>query len=52
VGFFDHPERFCPQAHAYWREKLPWIELPDQLPRVDGYSRPRDRRFGTPKDRV
>jgi hypothetical protein len=25
VGFFDHPESFRPEAHAYWREKLSWI---------------------------
>ena len=38
IGFLDHPERFRPQAHAYWRMRLTWIEFADDLPHVDGYS--------------
>lgn len=51
IGFMDHPERFRPQAHAYWRMKLPWIAFADGLPRTDAYSRERDPELGFPKDR-
>ena len=51
IGFFDRPERFAPQAHAYWRMRLPWLDFADDLPRVDGYSRDRDPDFGDPADR-
>jgi hypothetical protein len=51
LGFLDRPAEFCPQAHAYWRMKLPWIELADELPHVDGYSRRRDPSFGDPVER-
>ena len=51
IGFLDNPERFQPQAHAYWRMKLPWVSFADDLPRVDGYSRGRDPTFGNPTDR-
>jgi hypothetical protein len=42
LGFLEYPERFRPEAHAYWREKLSWIDFADGLPRIDGYSRQRD----------
>lgn len=51
IGFMDHPERFEPQAHAYWRMRLPWMAFADDLPRVDAYSRKRDPKLGYPKDR-
>ena len=51
IGFLDNPERFEPQAHAYWRMKLPWVDFADDLPRVDGYSRGRDLALGNPIDR-
>lgn len=51
IGFFDHPERFAPAAHAFWQLKLPWIAFADTLPRIEQYSRPRDPAFGTPRDR-
>jgi Glutathione-dependent formaldehyde-activating enzyme len=52
LGFFDHPESFRPEAHAYWREKLSWIEFADKLPRIEGYSRERDPALGTPNQRT
>ena len=52
LGFLDRPENFRPEAHAYWREKLPWIEFADRLPRTEGYSRQRDSAFGTPNRRT
>lgn len=51
IGFFDHPERFKPLAHGYWRLKLPWIEFADDLPRVDEYTRSRDPKIGNPNAR-
>ena len=51
IGFFDHPERFCPQAHAYWELKLPWVDFADDLPRINRYSRERSRDLGYPRDR-
>ena len=44
IGFLDNPERFRPQVHAFWHQKLPWIELADDLPRTAGTSRERDWR--------
>jgi hypothetical protein len=51
VGFLDHPEHFVPRVHAYWSQKVPWIESVDGSPRIEGYSRSRDPAIGTPKDR-
>ena len=51
IGFLDNPERFKPQAHAYWQMKLPWVDMAHDLSRVDGYSRGRDPAFGDPIDR-
>jgi hypothetical protein len=51
IGFLDNPERFRPQAHAYWRMKLTWIEFADGLPHIEGYSRRRDPTLGNPADR-
>ena len=51
IGFLDNPERFLPRAHAYWRMRLPWVNLGDDLPRVEGYSRRRDPAPGDPADR-
>jgi hypothetical protein len=51
IGFLERPERFAPQAHAYWRMRLPWLDFANDLPRVDGYSRDRDPDFGDPADR-
>ena len=52
LGFLDHPDNFRPQAHAYWDEKISWIEFADALPRAQGHSRQRDPAFGNPKDRT
>lgn len=51
IGFLDHPERFSPQAHAYWRMKLPWMEFADNLPRIETYSRVRNESMGNPVER-
>jgi hypothetical protein len=52
LGFLDRPEGFRPEGHAYWREKVSWIEFADTLPRIDSYSRQRDPAFGTPNRRT
>jgi hypothetical protein len=31
----DDPAGFVPQFHVYVSEKLPWIELADDLPRYE-----------------
>ncbi|MBA8878306.1 GFA family protein [Phyllobacterium myrsinacearum] len=51
IGFFDHPERFQPHAHGYWKMRLPWIEFADELPRIDGYTRKRDPKIENPNSR-
>lgn len=51
IGFVDQPEKFRPMAHAYWREKLPWLNFEDSLKRIDTYSRERDAALGYPADR-
>ena len=33
LGTFDHPERFTPQFHVYYEERVPWFEISDSLPR-------------------
>ena len=50
IGFLDNPERFVPQAHAYWQMKLPWVSFADNLPRVDRFSQ-RDPSLGYPTER-
>ncbi len=52
LGFLDQPERFPPELHAYWCEKLPWTEFADGLPRINRYSRQREATIGTPKQRA
>lgn len=51
VGFMDHPERFEPVAHGYWRMKLPWVNFADALPRFETYTRERDVTIGYPVER-
>jgi len=51
IGFLNNPERFPPQAHAFWSMKLPFVEFGDELPRMDGYSRNRDPGAGNPNER-
>ena len=34
IGFMDAPERFPPQAHGFWQMRLPFIVMPDSLPRT------------------
>lgn len=51
IGFMDRPERFKPQAHAYWNSRLPWAKFSDRLPKGERYTRKRDSAFGYPSER-
>lgn len=44
LGVMDEPENYRPTLHAYVSEKLPFLHMPDGLPRFDGSSveRPRE----------
>lgn len=33
LGTLDHPEELQPQFHVFCEEKLPWLEIDDDLPR-------------------
>lgn len=35
---FDEPEGLVPAAHAFYRERLPWFDIADDLPRYDGFA--------------
>ncbi|HEV7247808.1 MAG TPA: GFA family protein [Shinella sp.] len=48
IGFMDAPERFPPQAHGFWRQRLPFIKMDDGLARVDAYTRRRTAPLGRP----
>ena len=41
LNAFDEPERFEPQAHVYFADRLPWFDTRDRLPRAQSswYSR-------------
>lgn len=52
VGFLDRPEAVVPQAHAFWRMRLPWLAFADSLPKLDDFSRRRAAESGNPADRV
>jgi predicted enzyme related to lactoylglutathione lyase len=34
LNAFDEPERFEPQAHVYFADRLPWFDTRDRLPRA------------------
>ncbi|CAN7692962.1 GFA family protein [Rhizobium sp. LjRoot98] len=51
IGFMDDPVRFEPVAHGFYEERLPFVDLRDDLPREARYTRPRQRTFGDPRDR-
>ena len=37
VGTLDEPAALTPDVHIYVRSKLPWIALPEDVPRFDAY---------------
>ncbi len=42
LGALDAPAEFKPTEHAYVREQLPYLHMPDALPRHVGSSVPRE----------
>ena len=41
IGTIDGAEALAPVCHAWDSQRLPWLELADDLPRHPGNSRPR-----------
>ncbi len=41
LGIFDDPSRFTPQFHSFVSERLPWVDIEDDLPKYERFSRPR-----------
>jgi hypothetical protein len=41
LGAMDHPASYKPSLHAYVSEQLPYVQMPDGLPRHLGTSVPR-----------
>ena len=37
ISTLDHPEDLKPTAHAFEVERLPWMEVADDLPRYEGF---------------
>ena len=37
VGTLDEPSALAPDVHIYTRSKLPWVTLPDAVPRFEAY---------------
>lgn len=35
VGLFDAPEAFIPKVHIWYPQRLPWLHLEDQLPKLE-----------------
>ncbi len=38
ISTFDNPDVLVPSAHAFHRERLPWFDIADNLPRYEGFS--------------
>ncbi len=38
VGVFDDPGMYSPKVHVFFGERIPWLELSDDLPRYAGLS--------------
>ena len=36
VGTLDEPEKFPPKVHAHVNNKVPWIEIPKDIPAFEG----------------
>ena len=60
VGTLDDPAALPPDVHIYTRSKLPWVTLPEGVPKFDAYYSTRDlwpveslerRRAATAQDR-
>ena len=38
VSTFDTPEALAPTVHAFYPERIPWMEVADDLPRYEGFT--------------
>lgn len=38
ISSFNQPEKFIPQFHVFYAERIPWFEIADDLPRHAGGS--------------
>ena len=41
AGFMSNPEAYPPEHHSYYRHKIDWLELSDDLPKFENTSYPR-----------
>ena len=37
ISTFDHPDTLVPRAHAFYAERISWLDLADNLPRYQGF---------------
>lgn len=38
ISTIDNPGAFVPQVHVFFAERIPWMEVADDLPRYEGLS--------------
>ncbi len=38
ISTFDNPEVLVPSAHAFYPERITWMDIADNLPRYEGFS--------------
>jgi hypothetical protein len=38
ISTFDDPEVLVPSAHAFYPERITWLDIADGLPRYEGFS--------------
>lgn len=39
INTLNKPEAFKPEKHVFYKERIPWFEVKDHLPRFDSISR-------------
>ena len=38
ISTFDNPDALVPSAHAFYSERITWMDIADNLPRYEGFS--------------
>ena len=38
ISTFDTPEVLVPSVHSFYPERIPWMDIADDLPRYEGFS--------------
>ncbi len=38
ISTFDNPDALVPSPHAYYSERITWMDIADNLPRYEGFS--------------